>query len=107
MNSLFIILVIIIILSIIYLYYRHTQYNKILESFNNNNYTTQRSLSTYYQNTVDSDEKMTDDNVYKKELPLVEEKKGWDGVWQNAGSSILCQFFQMNDRIFIAIHDNN
>lgn len=102
MNSLFTILVIIIILSIIYLYYRHTQYNKILESFS-----TQTSLSTYYQNTVDADEKMTYDHVYNKELPLIEKKKGWSGVWQNTGASIICQIFQINDNIFIAFHNNN
>ena len=107
MNSLFIILVVIIILSIIYLYYRHIQYNKILESFDNNSYTTQSSLSTYYQNTVDADERMTYDNVYNKELPLIEGKKGWSGVWQNSSAQINSQIFQVNDNIFIALHHNN
>ena len=90
MNSLFVLLIIIIIFAILYLYYRNKQYEKILESFDN---TTQNSLSTFFQNTVDEDKYQNNRNVYNgnridKDDDSQNNLSAWDGIWHNIGLSI-------------------
>jgi hypothetical protein len=113
MNLILILLIIIIILSILYLYYRNTQYNKILESFDPSiSYNqSQNSLSTYFQDTTDSDDYKDNKNIFNE---LIGDRKknsikknGWDGEWVNEQLFIDSTFIQNNDKILITLRNSN
>ena len=102
MNSLFIILSVIIILTFFYLIYRNNQYNKILESFDNS---TQNSLSTFFQNTVDNNS-LNNKNVYNglniNKDDYNPSKVDWNGIWKDVNGQIYSQIINLNDKILIA-----
>lgn len=100
MNLLLIILVILIVLSILYLYYRNIQYNNILESFDNNY--TQSSLSTYFQDTINSDSLMTNKNKFNRiiEGNILPNQK-WNGIWKSKDSYMYAQFLEKNENLII------
>jgi hypothetical protein len=107
MNKYFIIsVVIIILLCIFYIIYRNNEYNKLLESFDSGySYSmplTQSSLSTYYQNTVDSDYYNVSTNSYNKIIPQnTSSQLNWNAIWKSG--NLYAQFLQNNDKIIIAI----
>jgi hypothetical protein len=80
----------------------------MLESFS-----TQGSLSTFYQNTVDSDDFMRDNNnntfnnMNKKYISnnIINKSSDWNGIWRNNDSKINGQFIQQNDIIIITLSD--
>jgi hypothetical protein len=103
MDSLSIIIIVIIILLVIYLVFRFYQNKKILESFS-----TQNSLSTYFQPTVDSDDYMSYTNTFNSmNKPIVQSNivsnPGWNGTWKNEANYIWAQFIQQNDKLIIAL----
>ena len=102
MNSLLVIIIVIIILLSIYLYLRHKQYNSIFESFDN----TQSALSTYFQNTVDSDLNVGNNSFNKTSLDPMDIVKDivktWDGIWENKSLNMYAQFIQNNDKLIIS-----
>ena len=102
MNSLSVIFIIIIILSSIYLYMKYTKYNKVLESFDNINTVqpTQSSLSTYFQNNVDSDI-VYNSNIYNNpNIDPVLKNAGWTGIWRsNDDPNFNAAFVQNNDKL--------
>jgi hypothetical protein len=108
MNSLFVILTIIIILAIFYLIYRNNQYNKVLESFDNS---TQSSLSTFFQSTVDKNSLDNRKNIYNG--VYVNKKNSdpsnvdWNGVWESTDDSIYSQIINLNDKILIALSNTD
>lgn len=107
MNSLQVILTVIIILSILYLYFRNKQYNNILESFDNNS---QSALSTYFQNTVDSDSYATNTNKYHmiNSSDIKDNKLSrWDGIWENKSLNIYAQFIHNNDNVIISLSNSS
>ena len=105
MNFLIVILIIIILLLILYLCYKNYQYNKSLENFDN---TTQSSLSTYFQNTIDADSYATDKNMYHKTRPSIKiNNKMWDGIWVNTPLNIYAQFVQNNDTLIISLSNSS
>ena len=107
MKPLFIILIVLIIISILYLVYRNIQYQKILESFDN----TRSSLSTYYQNTTDSDSYQTDDNIHNgvdiNVNKVTTTISKWDGVWENFNDNIFCIMIALNDKLFFSLSNSN
>ena len=105
MNPLLIILIVIIILSILYLYYRNNEYNKVLESFDNN---TQSSLSTYFQDNIDPNTVFMHKNMYHgNNLPINISMKRWDGLWENKSLNIYAQFIENNDQLIISLSNSS
>lgn len=107
MNSLSLIIIIIIILLVIYLALRFYQNKKILESFS-----TQDSLSTFFQQTVDSDDYMTYNNTFDSlNQPVVNTNivynSNWNGVWSNEENYLYAQFIEQNDKLIIAFSNNS
>jgi hypothetical protein len=101
-----VILIILIILLTTYLYYRSKQYYNILESFDNN---TQSSLSTFYQNSVDSDSYFSNKNMYNGiNMPVNSNnsKVDWNGIWINDEQNIYAQFLQNNDVLIIGLSNS-
>ena len=111
MNLILFLIIIIILVCIFYLCYRNYQYNKVLENFDS----TQSSLSTYYQQTVDYDSYMNPNYGLSNKTALnkfnyiptnkVEIKK-WDGLWTD-NSTIYMQFLQVNDKLIISLSDSD
>lgn len=104
MNSLFVILTIIIILAIFYLVYRNNQYNKILESFDNS---TQSSLSTFFQNTVDRNTFDNKKHIYNG-IDMTKDDSNsstvdWSGIWESSDDKLYSQILNMNDKILIGL----
>jgi len=96
MNSLSVIIIIIIILLVIYLVLRFYQNKKILESFS-----TQGSLSTYFQQTVDSDDYMIQPKINSN---IIYNSK-WNGVWSNEDNFLYALFIEQNDKLIIVLSD--
>ena len=70
---LLIILIVLIILSSSYLIYKNLEQQKTLENFDNNI----NSLSTFYQNTVDSDDYQNTTNLFNySEMPKIYKDNG-------------------------------
>lgn len=109
MESLLIIAIVIIIFLVIYLVLRYYQNIKILESFASQSVPiTQGSLSTYFQQTVDSDDFMTYQNtfndMYKPSMNSnVVKNPGWNGTWSNQSENIWAQFIEQNDKLVIVL----
>ena len=98
------ILVILIILSSIYLINKNLQQQNSLENFDNN----RNSLSTFYQNTVDSDDYKNNRNLYNyKNIPNIDKNSGWNGYWKSLDNTLNGYFFQNNDKIIIYINNDN
>ena len=107
MNSLSVIIIIIIILLVIYLALRFYQNKKILESFS-----TQGSLSTFFQQTVDSDDYMTYNNTFNSlNQPVLNSNitynSNWNGVWSNKENYIYAQFIEQNDKLIIVFSNSS
>jgi len=105
MNSLIIPLIFIIIILSSYLIYRNYQEYNVLEKFS-----TQSSLSTYFQNTTDSDDYQTYTNTFNgMNVPLskinVNKPVGWNGLWLNRDvrPPINAQFLQVNDKLIVVL----
>ena len=106
MNLLLIILVILIVLSILYLYYRNIQYNNILESFDNNY--TQSSLSTYFQDTINSDSLMTNKNKFNRIIEgNILPNQMWNGIWKSNNSNMYGQFVEKNEHLIIFLSNSS
>ena len=110
MNSLSIIFIIIIILAFLYLYMKYRKYNKVLESFDNINTVqpTQSSLSTYFQNNVDSDI-INKSNMYNNPtINRVSKNNGWTGIWRtNDHPNFNSSFVQNNDKLLISFSNSS
>lgn len=107
MNSLSVIMIFIIILLVIYLVLRFYQNKKILESFS-----TQDSLSTFFQQTVDSDDYMTYNNTFNSlNQPVVNSNiiynSNWNGVWSNQENYLYAQFIEQNDKLIIVFSNSS
>jgi len=105
MDKFLIFIIIVIFLLSSYLIYRNYQSYKILESFS-----TQGSLSTYYQDTVDSDLYQTNINSFNYNIQNpIGINNTWNGTWTGAG--VYAQFLQINDKVIIVLTslsiDNN
>ena len=107
MDNIYIIIgIIIIIITSLYLYYRHYEYNKILESFSNNN--SQSSLSTFFQGTTDYNQFNSNINSYDTlGSPKDLRKVGWDGIWQNKDEHMNANFIQNNDKLIISFKNTS
>ena len=101
---LIILLIGIIICALFYLMNKNNKENNALESFSQQN-----SLSTYYQQTIDSDEQTINKFAKNKfngyEVNNTEKKKYWDGNWKltSTPSSLYISFLQVNDKLIISI----
>ena len=93
-------LIIIIVSCVYYLVYRNFRDLKTLESFDNRN-----SLSTFFQNTVDSDDYTVPNNSYNYSAPpTITTTSKWNGIWQSSGGNgFYVSFFQVNDKLVINI----
>ena len=100
---LIILLIAIIIFALFYLINNNNKENNILESFSQQN-----SLSTYYQQTVDANERDSDyaNNKFNKYIATTNiNTKYWDGNWllTTTPSALYFSFLQVNDQIVINI----
>jgi hypothetical protein len=116
MNSLTILLIALIIILASYFIYKNYQEYNVLEKFS-----TQSSLSTYFQNTVDSDDYQTYTNTFNgnnipvsfngNNIPVsntnVTKPVGWNGTWKDEADNIYSQFLQVNDKLIIVLTDYN
>lgn len=102
---LIILLIAIIIIALFYLINNNNKENNALESFSQQN-----SLSTYYQQTVDANEK--DDyyaknkfNQFVNDTNINTNKRYWDGSWEltDVPSSLYFSFLHVNDQLIISI----
>jgi hypothetical protein len=97
------ILIIIITFLIIYFIHKFIQDYKTIEKFS-----TQSSLSTYFSNTVDSDDYMKNSNSLQH--PYIDTNQSpfiWNGIWQNVDIPIISQFLQINDKIIVVLSNTN
>ena len=96
------ILLILIVICVYYLVYRNFRDLKTLESFDNRN-----SLSTYFQNTVDSDDYSVPNNSYNYSTPpTITTKSLWNGIWKKT-DGFFVYFLQINDKLVINISNND
>jgi hypothetical protein len=96
------VLILIIILLSSYLIYKNIEQQKSLESFDNS----RGSLSTFYQNTVDTDDYQSTANLYSfYDIPTIYKDNGWNGYWKQ-GNFLNGYFFQNNDKIIIYINSD-
>jgi hypothetical protein len=107
MNSLTILLIALIIILASYFIYKNYQEYNVLEKFS-----TQSSLSTYFQNTVDSDDYQTYTNTFNgTNIPIsntnIIKPVGWNGVWKDSNNYIYSQFLQVNDKLIVVLTDYN
>ena len=106
MNSLIILLLFLIIILSIYLIYRNYQDYNVLEKFS-----TQSSLSTYFQNTVDSDDYQTYTNTFngmnQSSNTNIIAPVGWNGIYLDSNNNINAQFLQVNDKIIVVLSNYN
>lgn len=111
----YLLIICLIILSILYLLYRNNQYNKILESFDN----TRGSLSTMYQDNVDSDDrnlfinfftrfngffernKIIDNEIMDADYIPITSLNMWNGVWKSP--EVYSNIFQINNKLIISL----
>lgn len=105
MNSLIILFIFIIIVLSSYLIYRNYQDYSVLEKFS-----TQSSLSTYFKNTIDSDDYQTYTNTFNgMNAPFpkknINKPAGWNGSWSNNNvrPKIYAQFLQVNDKLIVVL----
>ena len=87
--------------------YRNYQDYNVLESFS-----TQSSLSTYFQNTVDSDDYQTYTNTFNgmnqpNENTNIIKPVGWNGIYVDSNNNINSQFLQVNDKIIVVLSNYN
>ena len=100
-------IIIIIILCVLYLIYRYFQTSYLYESFHNTQ--TPTALSVYFQNTVDSDQLMTNKNSFNYVVNPMEQlnnDKGsskWNGIWHNEEQNINGQIIQRNENLIISL----
>jgi hypothetical protein len=99
--ELILVIIILIILCIIYLCFRNYECNYTLEKFDEY---TQRSLSTYYPNSVDDDQLENTKNAFNSFYNRSSIKVKWNGIW--IGDNIYSQFLQNNDLLIISFSNN-
>jgi cell division protein FtsX len=88
METYIIILIIFIILLIFYLVYKNIQEYKTLEKFS-----TQSSLSTYFKNTIDSNDYEKNNKSLQHPNNIINKSNyNWNGIWQNSDIPIISQF---------------
>jgi hypothetical protein len=114
MDFFLIIVIIIIIFAVLYIFYRNKQYYDLLYSLENFNNSTQSSLSTYFQNTVDYDSYQSNANMFNG-INLINNganatsSSPWDGIWQSSGTSnpINAQIIQYNKTLLISLTNSS
>ena len=103
---LLIILIVLIILSSSYLIYKNLEQQKTLENFDNNI----NSLSTFYQNTVDSDDYQNTTNLFNySEMPKIYKDNGWNGYWKDGttlNGFFLSKYYFKSNLCFFHIYCN-
>jgi hypothetical protein len=105
MNNLIIFLIFLIIILSFYLFYKNYQEYNILEKFS-----TQSSLSTYSQNTVDSDDYQSYSNIFNgtnQSMTNIIKSVGWNGLWIDRDNQINSQFLQVNDKLIVILSNYN
>lgn len=107
MNSLSVIFITIIILASFYLYMKYTKYNKVLESFDTVQ-PTQSSLSTYFQNNVDSDIAYHNNIYNNPNINPVLKNAGWIGIWRSSDDpNFNAAFVQNNDKLLMSFSNSS
>jgi hypothetical protein len=96
MNSLIVLLIFLIIFLSSYLIYRNYQDYNVLEKFS-----TQSSLSTYFQNNIDSDDYQKNINSFH-----VKDNK-WNGIWRDNDNNVNAQFLEVNDKVIIVLSNSD
>jgi len=101
---LIILLIVVVLFALYYLLNKNNKENYALESFSQQN-----SLSTYFQQTIDSDEQTINKFAKNKfngfEANNTEPSKHWDGNWTltSEPSPLYISFLQVNDKLIISI----